>query len=242
MSWLEKIVGEVVKSLPAAAVIDRTFGFGDIQRVISLVEKAAEQNAAETIEAGHSVALKAAADPSHSFIKRPVFAPLGAELWKAKVTFPRILRGALLVAIYSYTEFLLRQWCESLSDNLSLPKSFTKRLKGESVLQGYMNYLRQEAKFDLADFATWSEWERMDAYRRARNCLVHNGGIVEDLEDRLKIDALPKIEIDESGLQLREPIIHLLPGACEAAADTAKAFIGRVVSVAARDDRWDGPK
>lgn len=46
MSWLEKIAGEMVRNLPADAFMDRTFGFGDIQRVVGLVEKAVDQNAA----------------------------------------------------------------------------------------------------------------------------------------------------------------------------------------------------
>lgn len=106
MSWLDEIIGERLKNLPEDAFTDRTFGFGDIKRVVDLVEKAVDRNATETTEAGRDRAQKAAANPFHDFARNPVFAPMGVELWKASTTFPRILRSALLVATYSHTEFL----------------------------------------------------------------------------------------------------------------------------------------
>lgn len=46
--------------------------------------------------------------------------------------------------------------------------------------------------------------------------------------------------IDASGFYVSEPIVHLLAGACGAAAETAKGFV--VVAIAERDPRWNGPK
>lgn len=236
MSWLREIAREMLKDLPPGAFTDRTFGFDDIVRVVVLVEKALERNAVETADAGRLAARTAASDPLHSFTKNPVFAPMATQLWKAEATFPRVLRGALVVAIYSHTEFLLRDWCELVSKRCALPRTFANK-RGRPALQAYMDFLRDEANFELGDFLTWPEWKRIDAYRRARNCLAHNGGIVQVAEDRIRIEALPQIEIDESGLNLPEPALHLLPGACEAAAEAMKEFVGRVVSVAECDPR-----
>jgi len=240
MSWLDQITGEMLKNLPVDAFTDRTFGFGDIKRVIDLTEKAVDQSTAEATEAGRERARKAAANPFHDFVKNPVFAPMGAELWTVSTTFPRILRSALLVAIYSHTEFLLLSWCETLAKGLSLPDAFTSKLKSESFLQRYLRFMRDDGGFALGDFGAWAEWGPVDAYRRGRNCLAHNGGIVKE-RDRATLAALPNIEIDETGLQVSGPLLHLLPGACDGAADACKAFIGRIVDVAESDPRGDLP-
>lgn len=242
MSWLKEIAGEMVKNLPQDAFTDWTFGFNDIQRVVDLVEKAVEQNAAETADAGRATALKAAADPSHSFVKNPVFAPMGQELLKAELTFPTILRSALLIAIYSHTEFLLLSWCASLSRDPDISKILKKTQKGESYPARYLRYLRDDGTLAVGDFVSWPEWHALDGYRVARNCLAHRGGVVDDEAEQRQIGALPHIEIDKTGLQIREPRVHLPPGACGAAAETAKAFIGRVVAIAERHPRWKGPK
>jgi hypothetical protein len=251
MSWLDEILGEMVKDLPADAFTDWSFGFADMQRVVSLVEKAVERNALETAEAGRAAALKAAADPSHSFMKNPILAPMGLELGKASMTFPRILRSAMLIAIYSQTEFLLLSWCESMSEDPALSKRLRKTSnKGESYPGRYLRYLRDDGAFAFGDFTTWPEWEAIDGYRLARNALAHRGGVVDDGEDWKKIAALPHIDVDDTDLELNdddpnversEPMVRLLPGACEAAIETAQAFVGRAITIAGRDPRWDGP-
>jgi hypothetical protein len=175
---------------------------------------------------------RATADPFHDFIKNPVFAPAGVEQFKANLTFPRILRSALFIAIYSHTEYLLLSWCESVSTNAPVRFREFKKEAGESTPRRYVRYLRDGVGIPFGDFEAWPEWTRLDAYRLARNCLAHNGGIVEDDDQRKRIGALPNVEIDATGLQVSEPIVHLLPGGCEAAIETAKAFLERLISAA----------
>jgi hypothetical protein len=242
MSWLDELAGEMLKNVSEDALTDWTFGFGDIQRVVDLVEKTVERNAAETSDAGRAAAMKAVTDPSHSFVKNPVFAPMGKELLKAELTFPKILRSALLIAIYSHTEFLLLSWCESISADPNVSKTLKKTQGGESYPGRYLRYLRDDAEIPLGDFKAWPEWEAVDGYRRARNCLAHRGGIVDDAAEQRQIGALAHIEIDRTGVQVSEPVVRLLPGACKAAAEIAQTFIGRVVTVAECDPRWNGPK
>ena len=103
-SWLKEMTKQILNNLPKDMFTDWTFGYGDIQRVVELVEKAIGNNAAETAEASRNAALKGAADPFHDYIKNPVFAPQASEFWKAEMTFPRVLRSALMIAIYSHTE------------------------------------------------------------------------------------------------------------------------------------------
>lgn len=241
MGWLDEILAEKLKNLKPDAFTDWSFGFADVQRAIIVVEQAIERNERERAEAGRAAALKAAADPSHSYMKTPIFEPMGRELYKASLTLPRILRSGLFIKIYSQTEFLLLAWCESMTDDPTLPKYLNKREQGESYPGRYLRFLRDDAGIALDDFTTWPEWEAIDGYRLARNALAHRGGVVDDDEDRKKIAALPHIMIDDSRLQVSEPIVHLLPGGCEAAAATAQAFIGRAIGIAARDPWWDGP-
>lgn len=243
MSWLDEIMAEKLKNLRPDAFTDWSFGFADMQRAITLVEAAIARNEVETAEAGRAAALKAAADPSHNFMKNPVFAPMGRDLLNASLTLPRFLRSGLFIEIYSQTEFLLLAWCESVSDDpLSLSKRLKKREDKESSIGRYLRSLRDDGAIALGDFTGWPEWEAIDGgYRAARNALAHRGGVVDEADDRKKIATLPHIMIDDSRLQVSEPIVHLLPGACEAAAATAQAFIGRAIAIAARDPRWSGP-
>lgn len=242
MSWLEEMTSQIMSNLPKDRFIDWSFGYGDIERVVALVENAITSNVAETAEKSRSAALKAAADPSHDYIKNPIFAVSGAEFWKAEMTFPRVLRASLMVAIYSHMEYLLLSWCESIASDAAALKGLRKLRDGESYPARYLRFLRDDAQIALGDFTQWPEWEFIEGYRRARNCLAHRGGVVESEEDKVKIGRLKQVQIDDSGLQLSEPLVHLLPGACEAACEIAKGFIGRVVAIAERDARWNGPK
>ncbi len=242
MSWLNEAVGEMLKNVPPDVLSDPTYGFGDIERVIALVEKAVARNAEETAAAEREAALKAAADPNHSFIRNPVFATMARDMFRAELTFPRILRASLFMAIYSHTEFLLQSWCEKLSRNGTADQKlevFLKKKKGEpgTTLGKLLQYLRDAAKLDLGDYEKWPEWEAICGYGRARNCLAHNGGIIDRDGDAEKIGKLPCVEIDASGLLWSEPRIDLLPGACEAAAATTRAFIHRAVESLERDPR-----
>lgn len=234
MTWLDAIVGDMLKNLPPDAFSDRSGGLDDVVRVIALLEKAIEENARATSDARDAALAKALADPFHSFARNPIFAPAGVEQRKAEMTFPRIMRSSLLIAIYSHTEYLLLSWCESISKDPAVTQKFGafKRNADESYPHHYLRYLRDGATIPLGDFEKWPEWAPLDAYRLARNCLAHNGGIVENVAHTAKISALPNIMIDDSGLQISEPIVHLLPGACEAAVVTAKAFIERLLTSA----------
>jgi hypothetical protein len=233
VSWLDVMMAEMVKNLPKDGFVDRSGGLKDVRRVIDIVEEALKRREAEVSDAGRASALKAAADPFHNFIQNPVFAPMGVELWKAMDTFPRILRNAMLIATYSHVEYLLLSWCESPAAMGEFPelRDFP-RGRRESYPHHYLRYLRDGVGMPLGDFTQWPEWGPLNTYRVARNCLAHNGGIVRNAADHAAIGALPGIEIDETGLAVHEPVVHLLPGSCEAAADTMMAFIETALTAA----------
>lgn len=232
MSWLKTLMDEKLVRDARETLADRTFGFENIRRVAALIESAVKANATATKDAHQASLLAAARDPLPDAKNYSTFRAMGADYWKTEMTFPRVARNALLIAIYSQTESLLLSWCMSAAiDAVAAKSALKKRAKGEAMLDRYLRCLRDDVGIEIGDFSRWPEWEAIDGYRRARNCLAHNGGVVDTLEDAEKIAALPHIQVDRSRMLASEPVVHLLPGACEAAASTAQAFIGRIVAV-----------
>jgi hypothetical protein len=242
MSWLQKIVDEMLVNTPKPTVLTPSliFGFDDVRTAIEMVEGAIDRKKTEVMEAGHAALAKAARNPDHSWVKNPVFGPFQAAMWESDIGFPMILRRSLLIAIYSHVEHILLRWCHWLHEQWSLKNDVgsIKRSKGESTPHFYLRYLRDVAGLDCGDFRQWPEWPSLDAYRLARNCLAHDGGIVDNAADGVKIGALPHVDIDSSGLLLNHPaLIHVGPGACEAAAETSNAFFDRLTQIYVADKR-----
>ncbi len=242
-SWLDKLVAERLADLPKPIDVFRpsaAFNFDDVRQAVAMVERAIEQQKKETkISADHAMKA-AAADPFHSFTKNPVFAPMAVAFWRVETTFPLILRRSLLVAVYSHVEHVLHQWCVGLHAEWSLPMTYRKfrdkqPKRPTPVL--YLLYLRDQAGIALGTFDSWPEWNALDRYREARNCIAHDGGLVENAGKQVLIEALPHVLVDRSGLLNESPTIVLGPGACEAAVDAAERFFERLWSIYAQDPR-----
>lgn len=240
MSALDEILKEMMKNVPADLGVDRTFGFGDIRRVIGIAEAAISQHSTATSNALSAAALNAAKNPAHDFVSKPIFAGASLELFNVDWTFARLFRASLLIAIYSHTEYLLLSWCESVAQDEDVARDLRRTRTGESYPARYLRFLRDEAGIAIGDFTSWPEWSAIDAYRRARNALAHRGGVVEDPDDRARINTLTSVFVDDDVPELREPLVCIGPGGCEAAIDIAQAFVGRAVAIAERDPRWNG--
>lgn len=149
----------------------------------------------------------------------------------------------------AHVEHVLGRWCDLLHTEWKLsedPKAFVKKSKKkhkwETTARALVRYLHEIAGLAVAEFETWPEWTRFDAYWGARNCIVHDGGIIVDGGVRKKIETLEYIEVDESELLLDAPaVVHLLPGACEDAAETAKKLIERLNTACEVDPRAKRP-
>src|SRR6266516_2332651 len=116
-SWLEKLVLEKLRMMPPSSPSPAlTFDFDQVRKAIAMIEGAIEREQVAATERGNTSVAKAAADPSHSYLNEPVFAPMVSHLWEADMTFPLILRRAMLIAISSHVEHSLRQWCLWLED------------------------------------------------------------------------------------------------------------------------------
>lgn len=210
------------------------FDFDDVRKAVAMVEDAIERTKAETSAAHMAAATAAAADPFHDFSERPIFAPMMVAMWKTETTFPMILRRSLLIAIYSHVEHILKQWCDGLQNDWSLPRSFKsfekKEGNGKGTPETCLLYLRDVAKLALDNFQSWPEWAASEGYRAARNCLAHDGGAVVNAADVAKIEKLACVSVDDSGLLTDRSTIVLLPGSCEEAVNVADVILARVLA------------
>jgi hypothetical protein len=218
------------------------FNFDHVRAAVAMIEGAIEKERAELRVATSAArrATRAVQDPNHSFLEDPVMAPLAVAIFDSALTFPMILRRAMLIAIASHVEHVLRRWCAWLHEEWRIQRT-EKELwqKGESDVHRCMRYLRDETGLALGDFEKWQEWAPIDGYRVARNCLAHNGGIVES-KDRARLASLPALTVEEDGLLAADAVIVLDAGACEAAVEAAKAFMDRLSGVAQQDPRAAG--
>ena len=239
-SALEQIVGDMIANLPKPVFAPSLlFDFDDVREAIAMIEEAIVKKQEKTQIERREAATKAAQDPFHSYVKNPIFAPMAEALWKAALTFPLILRRAMLISICSHVEHVLKQWCELLHGAWSLPRPLRAfpKTDWESDLHHSMRYIRDEAGLALADFERWPEWVAIDGYKVVRNCLAHNGGVIDRPNDRAKIAQLRHVHIEEDGLLAAEAIIFLDEQSCALAADTAKALFDRLTLVCQQDPR-----
>lgn len=237
-SWLEQYTEEIVKNWPAPVLRPSVaYGLHHIQHVIELVERAIEQHKSDVREEGLEALRAATANPFHSFIEQPAFAPMAMS---AEMTFPMILRNSLFIAIASHFEHVLRRWCKLVASEWSLP-AFPRKPKNRNlpVLHHCLCYLRDVAGLQLGALAESQEWQRLDAARLVRNALIHDGGVLDEDDDgvKAKIVTLPGIELEDSQLVMEETWVHLLPGACEAAAENAKVVLEVLERVRDADPR-----
>lgn len=240
MTWLKTLVEEKLRTMHEAGFSPLlTFDFDHVLAAVTMVEDAIDREQAGTREEtgkARKAARTAGTDPNQSFLDNPVFAHLGVELFNSALTFPLILRRAMLIAISSHVEHVLRQWCRWLHQEWSLSKPLGKKAHNESELQNCLRYLQVEAGLVGLSYDQWPEWPLIDGYRVARNSLAHDGGIVDE-GDEPRIAALAHVVVDKSGILAAEPVIVLDKGACEAALDVAKKFFERIGEVCQRDPR-----
>jgi hypothetical protein len=238
MSWFSDFTARALANLPPRQLSPSLiFEFDDVREVVAMVEGSIIAKR-EKMEAQRQRSIQdAAADPFRDFATRPLLAAMAEPLWQIEWTFPRIARSALLIAICSHVEHALGEWCELLRFEWRLAP-VPKRPRNVPDVLHYMNYLKDVPKL-VDDFEIWPEWPLLEGYRAARNCLAHNGGMVERASDRTKIACLSKVFVDDDATELlsRGPLVVIREGACEEAVDTAKTFFDRLHEICQRDPR-----
>ncbi len=103
----------------------------------------------------------------------------GADYWQYAETFPRILRNSLFVSAYSLLEYEMAVICKWLKKDKQLPISLSD-LRGDTPDQ-FKNY----CKLACLEFPFNSRpWQEINNYRRIRNCIVHNRGLIKEFQDK----------------------------------------------------------
>lgn len=246
MTWLDDLVKRHIDRIPKAPKVfvpAAAFNFNDVRAVVAIGEQAistVQSEEAAAAQARVRDAVQSAASPDFSFVEQGVFSNMALAFWKTEMTFPQVLRRAMLVATYSHVEHVLRRWCDGLEREWNLTEGmppFRRRLSGASTQECCIRYLRDVAALAFNGYQNWPEWTRLDDYRCARNCLAHDGGTVTRDTDRTQIERLPEVQVDTSRLVDQDPVIILHAGACEAAVDAAESFFERMWGVYVADPR-----
>ena len=243
-SAVSVLLREMIAKLPPPSFSPvLTFDFEHVRQAVSMVEAAIEASQAEARQVVSEETAKRIASPGRSFITEPHFPAMGAMLLDVDLTFPLILRRSLLIAVCSHVEHVLKQWCEFLHDEWKLtraPQSVLddKALKRRTTAFKLLRYLDEVAGLNVSEFETWPEWTTFDAYWAARNALVHEGGDIDKPDALAKIETLEYVEADISQfLSMADKVVHLLPGACEHATETARLLIERLYTSCQADPR-----
>jgi hypothetical protein len=231
MSWLDEMAPEMEAQIKAKLAEseahakfgpDVMFDFGHVQAAVNIVEAAiAETQSAAQKAVAESVFASFPMDPNRN---RWAFSESSGAMYAAHLTFPWILRTSMLVSICSHIEHVLKEWCRWLHREQLVVTPLGKKAKDDSDLQNCMQYLRDVAGLPITDYEHWPEWKIIDTYRLVRNCLTHDGGLVQEKDipgfREYVAVANPSLFADE-----HEHKIFLLPVTCTHATEAgAKAF------------------
>jgi hypothetical protein len=137
--------------------------------------------------------------------------------------FTNILRKTFFVSLYTFLEVSLIERCRRLErkDETLLPVS---DIRGKGMAQA-MTYLTKVHRTDFSPGMS-SEWNEIQHYRRLRNCIVHNAGILDNnLQQRQQ---LKEYINRHPGLSLSTGLVEeviLSKDFCAQAIDTIARFL-----------------
>ncbi|MGD0650295.1 MAG: hypothetical protein ABSA97_04005 [Verrucomicrobiia bacterium] len=111
--------------------------------------------------------------------------------------FSRSLRYSFVVLLFLTTENQLNRVCDALRVERGFPIG-ARDLRGASAIDRCKNYLTKVEGVQLGDM---KPWRRMKDLQEIRNCIVHEGGRVNDL-DAPKVAKLKKFIETEKGVSI----------------------------------------
>ncbi len=147
----------------------------------------------------------------------------GADYWQYAETFPRILRNSFFVSAYSLLEYEMDVICRWLKKDKQLPISLSD-LRGDTPDQfkNYCKLARLEFPFN------GRLWQEINNYRRIRNCIVHNRGLIERAREERELRAY----IIRKGIISQDTIaqeIALTEQFCKKVVKTIGVFLNEVI-------------
>jgi len=111
--------------------------------------------------------------------------------------FPRLQRYALFTTAMATVEANVVALCYTLKDIMSLTVDYKK--PRTNIVSNSINYLKEHAKVDMTRIS--HDIDKMDMFRRIRNCIVHSEGKNTDPnpeEIRNYCDSIPTLSIDKN--------------------------------------------
>lgn len=99
------------------------------------------------------------------------------QYWRYSERFPRILRNSFLISAHSLLEHEMAQICKRLKMERQIPLSWSD-LKGD-VFERFKRYCKLANLPLLYNDSTWQE---INNYYMVRNCIVHQNGLVKNLQ------------------------------------------------------------
>lgn len=135
----------------------------------------------------------------------------------------RRVRYSLFVALYTFYEKKLREIClakQSDYTNLSVDD-----IAGRSITEKVVVYWEKVLGLRFPKNSYWGDIHQ--GYRRLRNCIVHNEGVVDDnlsLDDKRYIERFIRRREYKGLLSLAGSVIFLHEGFCYKVLDTFEEF------------------
>lgn len=105
------------------------------------------------------------------------------------------IRPDMVCNVYSLVDFWLPRLCR-FHENKGKPTFSHKKKKEESDLAAYHRYLTKVAALTLQ--AVQSSYDHLDNLRIVRNCYIHSGGYIKDVQQRIKLEQIPGITVSGS--------------------------------------------
>ena len=141
-----------------------------------------------------------------------------------------ILRESLFVSLYAFLESRLNEACRLKRDDLNRNRQEEDRILltlSDISDRGIQRASKYWKKVLHLRFPGNQEWSLINNYRRARNCIVHNEGKVDDRlgKDRERLEYFVN---GNENLSLSGGRLNLLEGFCKEVLETTNAFFDRL--------------
>jgi hypothetical protein len=118
------------------------------------------------------------------------------DVAQVKERFPAILRGSVLLSLYSQFEHFLDRMCDQFATERRVPKAKESHPKDKGILRS-QKYLKKMIGLQFPDQT--EAWKRLKYVGKIRNRFAHAGGICGDLlRPLVQVDPLLKLnQFDE---------------------------------------------
>lgn len=129
-----------------------------------------------------------------------------SDRYRYSIEFPNILRTSVFLSLYSFLENQLVVLCKQIQSRKRISLSVNDL--NDSGIEKASKYLKKVVGIDFPD--NTKEWTYIKQCNQLRNCIVHNGGIVNEENKKLlnAIATIPSVKAEynllEKGIKLEK--------------------------------------